>query len=142
MSLENCINPIVPRYEEVGGVTWRNSGFCSYPTKCIVEKAYKSSIPLLAKPVIELVWKNYIPPRVQLTLWLAILEKLKTGDKLVALGIVDAQDALCPFCRLVVESNSHVLFTCSFSWGAWMEIMRWWGIQGVLHNCCEKFIVE
>lgn len=61
---------------------------------------------------------------------------------LVEKGIVDAQNTLCPFCFLIVESNSHLLFTCSFSWGVWMEILNWWKIQGVFHNCCDRFIVE
>ena len=49
---------------------------------------------------------------------------------------------MCPFCNLEAESNSHILFTCSFAWGTWMEILRCWGIKGVLHDRCNNFFVE
>lgn len=77
-----------------------------------------------------------------MTLWMANLEKLKTGNFLLDKGIIDVQQALCPLCNLVVESNSHVLFTCRFAWGTWMEILKSWGIIGVLHDSCNKFISE
>ncbi|CAO2832585.1 unnamed protein product [Amaranthus hypochondriacus] len=44
--------------------------------------------------------------------------------------------------RQEVESNSHVLFTCSFSWGIWMQILECWGLSGVLHNDCTTFFIQ
>ena len=73
---------------------------------------------------------------------MAHLEKLKTGDFLLEKGIIEPQQAICPFCNLEIETNSHMLFTCSFSWGIWMEILNWWGILGVLHKNCGKFCNE
>ena len=77
-----------------------------------------------------------------MTVWLAQLEKLKTGDILLEKGIIDPQQALCPCCSLDLESNSHVLFTCAFSWGIWMDLLKWWGIKGVLNKNCRNFCVE
>ena len=77
-----------------------------------------------------------------MTIWLAHLEKLKTGDSLMDKGIITPQQALCPFCSLEVETNSHVLFTCTFSWGIWMDLLNEWGILGVLHMNCENFYNE
>ena len=57
-------------------------------------------------------------------------------------GIIDPQQALCPFCNLEIETNSHMLFTCSFSWSIWMEVLDWWGILGVLHKNCGDFCVQ
>lgn len=75
-------------------------------------------------------------------MWLAYLEKLKTGDKLVEKGIIEPQHALCPFCSLEMESNSHILFSCMFSWSIWMHILEWWGIKGVLQINCDSFGME
>ena len=58
-------------------VIWKWSGdgnFSSMSLKC-----YESVELILPKSVTDIIWKN-IAPRAQLTLWLACLEKLKTGD--------------------------------------------------------------
>lgn len=96
-------------------VSWRHTDVGSFPVKSIVEKLYESFTPILSKQCIQAIWRNPSPPRAQVTLWLASLEKLKTGEKLVAQGILAVQQAMCPFCDSVIESNTHVLFSCSFS---------------------------
>ena len=68
--------------------------------------------------------------------------KLKTGDNLLSLGIIDPQQALCPFCCLETESNNHTLFTCRFSWCSWMKMLEWWKISGVLQNQCNSFSIQ
>ena len=57
-------------------------------------------------------------------------------------GIINPQDAACPYCRLEIESNSHILFTCRFAWSTWMEILKWWGLSAILHNRCQNFSVQ
>ena len=54
-------------------------------------------------------------------------------------GIIGPQNALCPFCNSELESNSHILFTCSFAWNTWMEILRWWNLSGPLHSTFSSF---
>lgn len=73
---------------------------------------------------------------------MASLEKLKTGDFLMSKGFIDASNGFCPFCRLNVEAQSHILFTCNVSWYIWMMILDWWGVSGVLHNHCATFLLS
>ena len=73
---------------------------------------------------------------------MANLEKLKTGDHLLRLGIIDPQQAACPFCDLETESNNHILFTCRFSWCSWMKMLEWWNIFGALLNQCSTFTIQ
>lgn len=117
-------------------VSWQNISSLSYPTKCIVEQVFADCDPLLPRAVASILWSIRCPPRAQVTLWMACLGRLKTGDRLMDVGVISISDALCPLCGVVVESNSHVLFTCSFSWGVWMHILDWWGLQGVLQDRC------
>ena len=124
------------------GVYWKHFGSLCYPVKSIVAKMNESYAPTLSKPMINLVWQKFIPPRAQLSVWLANLEKLKTGDFLVEKGIIDSQQAIFPFCNLETKSNSHILFTCRFSWSSWMKILEWWSISGALHNRCRNFNIE
>ena len=123
-------------------VVWKHSGSTIYPTKSIGVKMFEDKTPILSKPVINLVWQKFIPPRAQLWVWLVSLEKLKTGNFLLEKGIIDTQRATCPFCNINTESNSHILFTCNFSWRSWMEILKWWGISAVFNNRCRSFSIE
>ena len=124
------------------GVIWGQSGSLCYQVKTITAKMNESYAPILPKHITSIVWQKFIPPRAQLYVWLANLEKLNTGDILVEKGIIEIHQARCPFCNLEIESNSHVLFTCSFSWTIWMNMLNWWGISGTLSNRCRKFSIQ
>ena len=140
--LKHIIEQNGPSSEGEDGVYWKHSGNLCYPIKCITKRINESYTPTLSRPIINIVWKKFIPPRAKLALWLENLERLKTGDLLVEKGIINPQDAACPFCNLEIESNSHILFTCRFAWNVWMEMLGWWGISAVLHNRCNTFSIQ
>ena len=140
--LLQIIQHIQPGNAHTDGVIWKGSGKSSFHAKSISDKIYEASSPLIPKQSIMSIWQSHTPPRAQLTVWLAHLEKLKTGDILLERGIIDPQQALCPFCTHALESNSHVLFTCAFSWGIWMDLLNWWGIRGVLNKNSANFCAK
>ena len=113
-----------------------------YPTKIIGSKLFEGREPILPKTVINFVWHSFIPPRAQLSVWLANLERLNTGDFLLEKGIIDSQRAACPFCNSDTESNTHLLLTCNFSWRSWTAILKWWGLSAVLQNRCISFSIQ
>lgn len=139
--LMDILAPFSPQREGIDGILWHGSSFSSFSIKQIVNKTYDSVAPIIPKDIIKIIWQSCYPPRAQLTIWMACLGKLKTGELLLSKGIIDHHQALCPFCNSEVESLSHVLFSCSFSWGVWMEMLKWWGISGVLQNQCREFIL-
>lgn len=110
--LDTIIERKPPHLGASDGISWRGSNFMDYPIKSIVEKVYDHRDPILPPRCIRSLWHVSAPPRARLTLWFAMLGKLKTGDSLVEKGDIELHKAFCPFCRLEVESNSHVLFTC------------------------------
>ena len=114
-SLKIHIEPKGPNREMEDGVFWKHSNSLCYPVKNIVAKMNEAYASTLSKPIINIVWQKFIPPREKLYVWLAYLEKLKTGDFLVEKGMLDSKQVLCPFCNLEAESNSYILFTCRFS---------------------------
>lgn len=140
-SLKLLIEPCGPRIDKVDGISWHGKDYVKFPIQVIMDKLNESDVPTLPKPIASLIWTTKVPPRAHLVFWLSNLEKLKTGDFLVAKGIIDPAHALCPFCKCVLETNSHNLFTCSFSWNVWMLILDWWGISGVLPNRCGPFFL-
>ena len=126
----------------VDSVYWKHYTNGGYPVKSMVDKINESYAPILPKPIINLVWQNFLPPRAQMAVWMANLKKLKTGDHLLNLGIIYPQQALCPFYNLEIESNNHTLLTCRFSWCSWMKMLERWKISGVLHNQCSTFTIQ
>ena len=140
--LKHHIEQIRPNRDREDGVYQKHSRSLSYPVKSIGVKMNESHDPILSKPITNLIWKKYIPPRAQLSVRLANMEKFNTGDFLVEKGVIDTQLVSCPFCNLETESNSHILFTCRFSWCTWMEMLEWWSISGALHNRCRNFSTQ
>ena len=122
--LRQIIEQKQPGTASTDGVIWRGSGSSSFHVKSISDKIYESFSPIIPRQAVISIWQSHIPPRAQLTVWLAHLEKLKTCDILLEKSIITPQQALCPFCNLQIETNSHVLFTCTFSWGIWMEVLN------------------
>ena len=141
-ALQHIIHQKGPKRDTTDGILWKNAVAVSYPTKDITDKLSESLVPSLPKSVASIVWQKFIPPRAKLIVWLANKERLKTGDLLVEKGIIPPQDANCPFCGMFLESNSHILFVCRFSWSAWMEIINWWGLSAPLHNQPSKFSIQ
>ena len=142
LRLKNLIEQNNPVRGREDSVVWKHSCSMTYPIKNIGAKMLEDKVPILSRNVINLVWQKFIPPRAQLSVWLASLEKLKTGNFLLEKGIIDSQRATCPFCNTDTESNSHIILTCNFSWRSWMEILKWWGISAVLQNRCKSFGIE
>ena len=141
-ALQHIIEQNGPKRDTADGVLWKHAEVSSYPTKGITTVLSESLVPSLPKSIASIVWQKFILPRAKLIVWLANKEKLKTGELLMEKGIITTLDATCPFCGTHLESNSHFLFVCRFSWSAWMEILKWWGLSAPLHNQCTKFSMQ
>ncbi|XP_028085233.1 uncharacterized protein LOC114286279 [Camellia sinensis] len=99
-----------------------------------VSSVYKwSELPSnLPTKVVNLIWKNAAPPKVQFFAWLAWKGRIKTSTFLQSIGILSANsDVNCVFCMKEKETASHVLLCCMFSWRVWSNILGWWGVSWV-----------
>lgn len=74
------------------------------------------------------IWKDYIPPKFSIALWLAIQGKLKTVDRLKFLNICRT----CVLCNSAPESHSHLFFDCGASRAVWSKIKDWLRLQPAL----------
>lgn len=93
-------------------------------------------------PWCKIVWFSNNIPRNSFILWMAILEKLKTQDRVISWGING--NLLCPFCNLVCDSHNHLFFICEFSsriWnffyskiGIWIDFDNW---NDLVHKFCS-----
>ncbi|KAL7197308.1 hypothetical protein ACSBR2_019904 [Camellia fascicularis] len=72
-------------------------------------------------------WSNFIwgspsIPRVSFVVWLAVNERLSTGDRLQQFGIVP--NPSFPLCQAPEENHSHLFFRCVFSSWIWDAIQN------------------
>ena len=69
----------------------------------------------------RVVWETWSLPKYNFILWLAIMGKLRTRDRLTFIPL----DPACVFCRHGMESHGHLFFACVWSGGLWAKIKSW-----------------
>ena len=70
----------------------------------------------------HVVWFSHCIPCHSIHLWIVILEKLKTQDRLRQWDVgpnVDLTLLRCPLCDTVMDSHSHLFLDCSYSSQVW-----------------------
>lgn len=68
-------------------------------------------------------------------MWTALLEKIKTKQKLARLGIISPESDVCVLCSYASESCNHLILQCDFSQQLWHWWMDLWEVKWVFpHN--------
>uniref|UniRef100_A0A0A9HR92 Reverse transcriptase zinc-binding domain-containing protein n=1 Tax=Arundo donax TaxID=35708 RepID=A0A0A9HR92_ARUDO len=80
----------------------------------------------------KLIWKSWTPPRCKFFMWLAILNRCWTADRLARRGL-DHPDR-CPLCDQADETIQHLLFACVFARGIWFSVLSITGLQQLTPN--------
>jgi hypothetical protein len=78
------------------------------------------------------VWKSICPPKIEMTLWLALNEGLCTRAFLVKRHVLSPQEDRCPFYEQHSETVSHILLHCQVVWKLWNKIVAWRGLSWVM----------
>jgi len=68
------------------------------------------------------VWMNLAPPKVEFFMWLALLGKLNTKQRLNGRGILKDNQNACTFCAMEPETLDHLLLTCPKSMSIWTSV--------------------
>ena len=138
MQLQSMLVQHHPRRNEQDRAQW---GVCGkFSVKNLLEKANK-----LAKESAEVdtlvctVWRGIAPPKVELMLWLALLERLNTKSMLVKKTIISNQENFCSFCTQQEEDIDHLLLNCQVSWTIWCHIALDFGVQVSRHQRFRGF---
>ncbi|KAI8543503.1 hypothetical protein RHMOL_Rhmol08G0223300 [Rhododendron molle] len=89
--------------------------------------------------VLGSLWKNLCPPKVEIFSWLAVQEKVATRSALSRRNMIQEDQQLsCPLCSMQLETPSHLLLFCQFSWSVWSLILDWWHVVWV----CPSSLAE
>jgi hypothetical protein len=69
----------------------------------------------------RMVWEPWSMPRYNFILWLTVLGRIKTKDRLHFASI----NAFCVFCRQEDETHAHLFFSRAWTSSLWGEIKSW-----------------
>jgi hypothetical protein len=72
-------------------------------------------------PWVHVVWESWCLPRHSFILWLTLLKRLRTKDRLRFIDI----DVSCVFCQDHEESHAHLFFACTWTSTLWMKVKSW-----------------
>nr|GEX78578.1 RNA-directed DNA polymerase, eukaryota [Tanacetum cinerariifolium] len=73
-------------------------------------------------------WVNIVPIKINIFSWRVCLDKLPTRLNLSHRGI-DIPSIICPNCSIVVESTSHLFFSCHLAHQIMLKVARWWDLD-------------
>jgi len=127
----------VPNQED--SITWK--GKKEYSVKAF-QQILNMNMEVEVDSVVCSVWMKVVPPKVEFFMWLTLLGKLNTKEKLYQKGILSLEQTSCTFCSAHLESLDHVLLQCSFSWNVWRSIAEYLGQRVVLQATFKQFYSE
>lgn len=76
----------------------------------------------IRKPEIGMIWKIKVEGKIKFFLWLLLLNRLWTADRLAARGWRHHDH--CCFCDQVLESAFHLAFSCTFAKQVWLSMRQ------------------
>ncbi|GKD43095.1 RNA-directed DNA polymerase, eukaryota, reverse transcriptase zinc-binding domain protein [Tanacetum coccineum] len=83
---------------------------------------------LLPKEDVPTRWVKYVPIKINIFSWKVCFDRLPSRLNISLRGI-EISSILCPLCSIVVESISHLLFSCQVARQILQKIVRWWDLE-------------
>nr|GEX24449.1 RNA-directed DNA polymerase, eukaryota [Tanacetum cinerariifolium] len=83
---------------------------------------------LLPKADVPTTCVKYIPIKINIFAWRVSLDKLPTRLNLYLRGL-DILSIIFPLCSIVVESSSHLLFSCQLARQLLFKVACWWELE-------------
>jgi len=88
-----------------------------------------------------LLWQSKATPKILVTAWRILLDRLPTNDNLIRRGI-QVISPLCALCGLSGESSQHVFLECAQAQRVWSRCYRWIGISGANNKDIRSHFVN
>nr|GEZ07510.1 RNA-directed DNA polymerase, eukaryota, reverse transcriptase zinc-binding domain protein [Tanacetum cinerariifolium] len=85
-------------------------------------------------------WIKEIPIKVNILAWKISLDGLLTRSNLSSRSL-DIPSILCLSCNEVMESTSHIFFSCSLARQVMSKVCRWWELDNIFFNSYAEWLV-
>nr|GEW02237.1 hypothetical protein [Tanacetum cinerariifolium] len=84
-------------------------------------------------------WCKIIPQKVNIFMWRMFLDRLPHRLNLSSRGL-DLDSILCSVCNEVIESNSHLFFSCVAASNIWRLIRGWCDLKTPMLSSCDDWV--
>ncbi|XP_058748652.1 uncharacterized protein LOC131621635 [Vicia villosa] len=113
LELRKILTEVAPKRNESDGFVWPVDGTSDYSVRGYYNKLLQESteevVDTTEKEMLKVIWKSWMPSKVQVFGWRLMKERLATRDQLVKRGIiVTDEESLCVFGCLQLEDTNHV----------------------------------
>ena len=133
MDLRHLILPVRMRQNIPDVIQWKDgpsSGFDTGVLRQNMDSLLFDDTDL--DPSVTKAWCKLAPPRVEFLIWLGLLRKIHTRDRLVRRGVLTEAENICPICREAKETDSHLFIHCKKVYPFWASALSIWNIQTAL----------
>ncbi|WVZ56128.1 hypothetical protein U9M48_006704 [Paspalum notatum var. saurae] len=94
---------------------WKLSSSGCYSSKSAYDALFVGTIKFSSW---KRIWKSWAPPNCKFFIWLAILNRCWTSDRLAKRGLS------CPLCDQADESIQHILMQCVVARELWFQVLQ------------------
>ncbi|XVE77291.1 hypothetical protein DITRI_Ditri13aG0050600 [Diplodiscus trichospermus] len=78
------------------------------------------------------IWIGFAPPKVEVLCLQLMRRRVAVRSNLAKRGLMQWSEALCPFCRMELESSEHLFISCELVWRIWSYGIKLWGLSRVV----------
>jgi hypothetical protein len=103
-------------------IAWKFSSTGSYSSKFAYKMQYAGTFPDFEWAEI---WNTMVENKCKFFSWLILQNRLWTADRILRCG--GQPNTICSLCHTFPESAAHMVVTCSYSRGIWVELATWLG---------------
>ncbi|KAE8705946.1 Autophagy-related protein 18b [Hibiscus syriacus] len=121
-------------------LAWKGSGDGVYSVQSCSRLV--SSLSESDNSWLEIVWKGFVPPKVEIFIWQIIHQKFVVKTVLMRRGVRNIESPLCVLCGVEPESVRHLFFSCVQVWQIWVKLLRMWKVNSVLPNNPKGFLLS
>lgn len=139
--LDMRLQQVHPSQEARDQLVWAHTKAGNFSTKSITLELDKMHPPVI-HDAIKGVWKGLVPHRIEVFVWLALMGKINTRSKLAGIGIINAENNLCPLCLMEPETSDHLLLHCSVSSKLWSWWLNLWQVKWVFPSSLREAFTQ
>ena len=81
------------------------------------------------------IWKIIVPPKITIFLWKLVWQILPT--RVFLAKRIQSVPQLCPWCSIVPETQSHLLWECQPAQWVWSFVSSWWSVKLPPLSLCD-----
>ena len=136
VALQNLLDQVTIVEDLQDRVWWSYHSSGCFSVKAFHHKYHDAQMHILQYDTsVSKVWHGLCPPKAELLVWLRLLGRINTKDRLQRLSVLQNNDLRCVLCNSCDETIAHLFFTCEYTWRVWSFCCNWWGVTWVQSVC-------